>query len=137
MLILSAADTGAELLCKRPTVLVTAALALGLSGFWGYHQTNVLRCTLLREQLIAQAVAEQADTLTLPTSESTQVVCYSLNPWNGEYASYFRRFYGVDKDVTLIFLPAGSFETWPQVTPEQWEDRMELLPNESFVSSLP
>ena len=54
-----------------------------------------------------------------------------------EYASYFRQFYGISEDVTLIFLPGGSDRTWPDYTLEQWENRLEFAPSDDFVSSLP
>ena len=54
-----------------------------------------------------------------------------------EYADYCRRFYGIDDGVTLIFLPPGSFESWPDITPEQWGARTEFAPSKDYVPTLP
>ena len=61
----------------------------------------------------------------------------AATPWSVEYADYCRRFYGIDDGVTLIFLPPGSFESWPDITPEQWEARTEFFPSKDYVPTLP
>ena len=75
--------------------------------------------------------------LILPSDRYSRIFWVDRNPWNVEYASYFRKFYGISEDVTLIFLPGGSDGTWPDYTPEQWEERLELAPSDDFVPSLP
>lgn len=46
-------------------------------------------------------------------------------------------FYHIPNDIPLIFLPPGSHETWPEISEEQWEDRIELAPSKDFAPSLP
>ena len=136
LLILSAADAAAPLLARRSGTLLAALAAAALMALWGWRSWTVFSCTQLRAQLIQQAADRGADTLILPLDRYDQV-WFSRNPWNVEYADYCRRFYGIDDGVTLIFLPAGSFESWPDVTPEQWEARVEFAPSKDYTPSLP
>ena len=136
LLILSAADAAAPLLACRSGTLLAALAAAALMALWGWRSWTVFSCTQLRAQLIQQAADRGADTLILPLDRYDQV-WFSRNPWNVEYADYCRRFYGIDDGVTLIFLPAGSFESWPDVTPEQWEARVEFAPSKDYTPSLP
>ena len=138
ILVLSAVDEAAPLLTRgRMALCLTALAAVGLMGVWGWRSADVLACSQLRCELTQQAVEEGQDTLILPTDRYERVVWATRNPWNVEYADYFRRFYQVPDDVTLIFLPAGSFEVWPQVTEEQWEQRLEFAPSKDYTPSLP
>ena len=75
--------------------------------------------------------------LVLPTDRYIKKIWHTRNPWNAEYASYFRRFFGIPEDATLIFLPAGSQEHWPDILPEHWERRVTLEPHVAFTPSLP
>lgn len=62
---------------------------------------------------------------------------HTRNPWNVEYADYYRQFYHIPDQVTLVILPAGSYECWPDVDPEQWERRLEFFPSKDYTPSLP
>ena len=137
LLVLSAADAAAPLLVRRPCAAAAALLTAGLMLLWGTRSWVVFSCSQLREQLVQEAVSQGSDRLILPTDRYQRVVWSTRNPWNVEYADYYRRFYGVPDDVTLIFLPAGSFESWPDITPEQWEGRLEFAPSKDYVPSLP
>ena len=90
----------------------------------------------VKSQLIQQAAEQGSDTLILPLDRYDQV-WYSRNPWSVEYADYCRRFYGIGDGVTLIFLPPSSFESWPDITAEQWEARTEFSPSKDYVPTLP
>ena len=65
------------------------------------------------------------------------MVWHTRNPWNVEYADYYRQFYHIPDQVTLVILPAGSYECWPDVDPEQWERRLEFFPSKDYTTSLP
>ena len=136
LLILAAADAAAPLLERRSGTALIALAAAALMVLWGWRSWTVFSCTQLRAQLIRQAADQGADTLVLPLDRYDQV-WYSRNPWSVEYADYCRRFYGIDDGVTLIFLPPGSFESWPDITPEQWEARTEFFPSKDYVPTLP
>lgn len=77
------------------------------------------------------------DRLILPTDRYDRIFWATRNPWNMEYAGYFRKFCGIPEDVTLIFLPGGSDKNWLDYTPEQWENRWELAPSDGVVPTLP
>ena len=47
------------------------------------------------------------------------------------------QFYHIPDQVTLVILPAGSYECWPDVDPEQWERRLEFFPSKDYTPSLP
>ena len=136
VLVLSGADAASDLLTCRPGAAFAAALTAALMIFWGGRSGVVLSCTQLRSRLMEQAAETGADTLVLPTDRYGDM-WNGRNPLNIEYADYFRQFYRIDDDVTLIFLPGGSFETWPEITPEQWEARAEFAPSKDYLPSLP
>lgn len=138
VLVLSAVEAAAFLLHRSRAVLcVTAALALCLAGLWGYRHWVVLGCSHLRMELTQEAIETGADTLVLPTDRYERVVWATRNPWNAEYAQYFRRFYHLSDDVTVIFLPAGSYECWPDIREEDWAERMEFAPGGDITPTLP
>ena len=43
----------------------------------------------------------------------------------------------LDRDVTLIFLPPGSYEIWPETTQEQWDARAEYGPSDAPLQLIP
>lgn len=138
VLVLSAVEAASFLLTRSRAVLgVTAVLALCLSGMWGYRHGVVWGCSHLRIELTQEAIDTGADTLVLPTDRYERVVWATRNPWNAEYAQYFRRFYHLSDDVTVIFLPAGSYERWPEIAPQDWESRMEFAPGGDITPTLP
>lgn len=136
VLVLSGADAVSDLLMCRPCTAFAAVLTAVLMIFWGSRSSVVLSCTQLRSQLMEQAAETGADTLILPTDRYGDM-WNGRNPVNIEYVDYFRQFYRIDDDVTLIFLPGGSFETWPDITPEQWAVRAEFAPSKDYLPSLP
>lgn len=137
ILIMLAMDLAAPLLTARAGTWAAGLAAAGLMVLWGYRGTVTASCTLARNAEIRRVVAAGEDRLILPTDRYYRIFWVDRNPWDAEYASYFRKFYGIPEDVTLIFLPGGSDETWPDYTPEQWEERLELAPSDDFVPSLP
>ena len=137
MLLTAAARTAAPLLNRKAVALLAAAGMAGLMVLWGSRYWVVLSCTNLRGDLIAQAIETGDSPLVLPTDRYAQVVWWSRNCWDVESADWFRRFYRIPDDITLIFLPPGSYERWPEISPEQWEGRIELAPSKDFVPSLP
>ena len=116
--------------------VVTASLIM-LMLLWGYRAVVTNGCNLLWERQISDIKAQKSDSIILPTDKYTRVFYTSRNPWNAESASYFRQFYGIEDNVTLIFLPSGSYEKWPDYTQKQWDERVEFLPSNEFTSSLP
>lgn len=138
VLVLSAMEAASFLLTRSRAVLgVTAALALCLVVLWGYRHWVVLGCSQLRMELTQEAINTGADTLVLPTDRYERVVWATRNPWNAEYAQYFRRFYQLSDDVTLVFLPAGSYECWPEIRDADWAERIELPPGGDIAPTLP
>ena len=137
LLVVLAADLAAPLLTRRSGAGLAAALAVCLALFWGSRHWTVLACTNLREELTAQAVRTGSPTLVLPADRYERVVWYSRNPWNAEFADYYRRFYRIPDGTTLIFLSPGSFERWPDITPQDWAQRLELAPSKDYTPSLP
>ena len=137
ILIMLAMDLAAPLLTARAGTWAAGLAAAGLMLLWGYRGAVTASCTLARSAEISRVLEAREDRLILPTDRYYRIFWVDRNPWNVEYASYFRQFYGIAEDVTLIFLPGGSDETWPDYTPEQWENRLEFAPSDDFVSSLP
>lgn len=135
MLILTAADTAAPLLRRLPVTRGIAAVLAALMVLWGGRSASSLACTQLRAQLIREAARTGQDILVLPTdrSETANV----RDPETLEYASYFRRFYHIGEDVTLVFPGEGSFESWPDLSREQWDNQLILPPSDDFVPILP
>lgn len=137
MLILVAADTAAPVLERRSVLWGTALLATVLLAPWVYRGSNVLACNIVEQQLIHQVRAGGGKILILPTDRYDAQQWYVRNPWSAEGAYYYRERFGLSKDVTLIFLPAGSFDTWPDISDEVWEKRVELPPSDEFVYTMP
>jgi len=137
MLVLVAADVCLPLLKKRWGMVFAAVLLAALACFWGRMLLEAWECTLVREEQITQAVETGADTVVLPTDRYDKKIWYTRNPWNAEFASYYRRYFGVPEDMTLVFLPVGSQEYWPEILPEHWERRVVLEPFVAFTPSLP
>lgn len=137
ILIMLAMDLAAPLLTARAGTWAAGLAAVGLMLLWGYRGAGTATCTLNRNAEISRVAAAGEKQLILPTDRYNRIFWVTRNPWNVEYASYFRKFYGISEDVTLIFLPGGSDETWPDYTQEQWENRWEVPPSDDFVSSLP
>ena len=137
MLILAAAATAAPLLRPLPVICGTAAVLAALMVLWGGRNAASLACTQLREQLIREAARTGQKVLVLPTERSETAPGNVRDPENLEYASYFRRFYHISEDVTLVFPGEGSFEYWPDIPQELWDNRLVLPPSDDFTPSLP
>lgn len=137
MVMLTAVDVCAPHLVQRPVLWGTAALTAALMAPWVYRGSNVLACNITEQRLIYQAKAEGETTLILPTDRYDNRQWYVRNPWSAEGAYYYRERFGLAEDVTLIFLPAGSFDVWPDIPDELWEKRVELPPSDEFVYTMP
>ena len=59
------------------------------------------------------------------------------NAYDPDLANCFRALNGLGQEVTLVFLPPGSYETWPEITPEQWEGRVEYGPSHVPIVLIP
>lgn len=138
ILILLTADLASPLLTRRAgTCLAAVAMAVVL-GVYTHHAAVEGGCTVLRNQLIREAAATGADTLVLPADRYGAYIYRGRNPVNEEYGCYFRWFYGLPDDVTLVILPRGSYEVWPDYTQEQLDQGWVVLPySGEFQSSLP
>ena len=137
VLIMLAADLAAPLLTVRPGTWAVGLALAGTVALTGHRAAVTGGCNRIWDQEIRRATAENAEVLVLPTDRYERVFYSPRNPWDAESASYFRQFYGVSDHVTLVFLPEGSYETWPGYTREQWDRRVELPPSDDFVPSLP
>ncbi len=138
VLVLLTADLAAPLLTRRAgTCLAAVTMAVTLAVFT-HHAAVEGGCTVLRNQLVRQAAAEGADTVVLPADRYGAYIYRGRNPVNEEYGCYFRWFYGLPDDVTLVILPRGSYEVWPNYTQEQLDQGWVVLPySGEFKSSLP
>lgn len=134
---LVAADEAAPLLACRKGVSAAAVLTAALMVPWIGRGTDVLFCNLLRWSLTNRARAEHSQTLVLPTDRYDGLWWYPRNPVSAEGANYYAQRFRLPTDMALIILPAGSFETWPDVPPELWENRKELHPDEPFTPTMP
>lgn len=137
MLLVAAARAAGPLLARREITLLVAAGTVALMAMWGGRYGEVLSCNNLRSELIAQSIENHTSPLVLPTDRYSQVVWWFRNPWDVESADWFRRFYHIPDDITLIFLPPDTYESWPEISDEAWENRTELTPSKDFVPSLP
>ncbi len=137
LVLLTAADVSLPLLRRRGSLCLIGAALIGFMLLWGGRCGEALSCTLLRAELIQEAIDTGADTLILPNDRQYAKAVRLRNPGSIEYAYYFREFYHIPQDVTLVFLPAGTCGTWPEISPEAWDARAVLAPSDDFVSNLP
>lgn len=137
VVLLSAVVQLAPLLDHRIPARAASLCLLAAMAVWGWRYWTVAGCTLLRAELIRQYTTDSAEPLILPTDRYERVVWQTRNPWNQEYGMYYRRFYHIDPQVTLVFLPAGSYETWPESRLTWQEDGILLAPADEFLPSLP
>ena len=137
LLILLAVDLAQDILCTRWGWAVPAVLLAGLMLRWGLPCRTIAGCTQLREEIIAQARETGADTIVLPTDRYQYTVWSARDPWNVEKAHYFCQIYGFSDDITLVILPGGTYESWPEISREQWDARVELHPSPDFIPYLP
>lgn len=137
LVLLTAADVSLPLLRRRGALFLTGAALIGLMFLWGGRCGEALACTSLRTELIREAIDTGADTLILPNDRQYAITVRLRNPGSVEYAYYFREFFHIPQDVTLVFLPAGSCDDWPEISPEVWDARAVFQPSDDFVSNLP
>ena len=137
LLILLAADEAQEILCRRWGWTAPAVLLLAMTLRWGVPCWTVRGCTQLREEIIAQARETQAREIVLPADRYQYAIWSARDPWDVEKSHYFCQIYGFPDDITLVILPGGTYESWPDITPEQWEGRLELHPSPDFIPFLP
>lgn len=123
---LATLDRAAPLLDRRlPLLVSTAALCLQI-GWYGYVYNCVNQSSELRRELLSQTVENAHAEVVLPTEG--YAIWWGRNPQADWRADYYRRFYGLPDDLTLIFLPAGSLDCWPEIRDDDWEKRMEYPP---------
>lgn len=137
LLIVVAVDLAQPILFRRWGWVVPAVMLVGLMLRWGLPCPTINGCTRLQEELIAQARETGADTLVLPTDRFQFTVWWARNPWDVEKSHYFCQVHGLSDDITLIFLPVGSYETWPDISQEQWDARVELHPSPDYTPVIP
>lgn len=132
-----AADAALPLLRRLPATCAAAAVLAALMILWGGRCGHNLACTMLREQIMRETVASGQDTLYLVTDWARKETCYPRNPWFDETAEAFRQFYHLPEDMTLVVLQGGSFDAWPDIPPEIWDNRIIHLPHPDFEPFLP
>lgn len=59
------------------------------------------------------------------------------NAYDPDLANCFREINGLSRDTTLVFLPPGTYETWPNISPEQWRGRVEFGPSYEPLRLIP
>ena len=134
---LVAVDEAAPLLTHWKGRTAAALIAAALMAPWVWRGGDVLACNLLRWSLTNRARAEHSQTLILPTDRYDGLWWYPRNPVSAEGANYYAQRFNLPMDITLVILPAGSFETWPDIPPELWKNRKELHPDEPFIPTMP
>lgn len=97
-------------------VFLAAALAFHLQIF-----QVIGDCHALRSQLMKEALAQGRTSVVMPTEAWRYYYTWGHNPQNAQWAEAYRAFYGLPEDMELIFLPTGSYDTWPEVTEEMLE----------------
>ena len=91
-----------------------------LLGLWGHVYFQIGQCNALREQIVIEALENGDEIAVLPT-ESYEV-WWGRNPTPGWRSIRYRDFFGIPHELSLIFLPVGSFEHWPEITQEDWDN---------------
>ncbi|MBQ8600639.1 MAG: hypothetical protein IJ407_04580 [Clostridia bacterium] len=114
-------DAAAPLLNKKGLLSGCALLVCILMLRYGFIYHQVERSSRLRQELVAAAVEQGADSVILPTERWR--IWWGRNPQTERYMECYREFYGIPQELTLIYLPAGSLEHWPEITQEDWEQR--------------
>lgn len=137
MVILVGADEAAPLLRRRWGTAGAALVLAGMMLYWGLPCAHIAGCTALREELTRAAADSGAAQLVLPTDRYQYTVWSGRNAYDPDLANCFREINQLDRDVTLIFLPPGSYETWPEITPEQWDARAEYGPSDAPLQLIP
>ena len=137
LLILLAADLAQDVICSRWGWAVPALLLAAMLLRWGIPCRTIAGCTQLREEIIAQARETGADTIVLPTDRYQYTVWSARDPWDVEKSHYFCQIHGFSDDITLVILPGGTYESWPDISEEQWAARREMHPSPDFIPFLP
>jgi len=88
---------------------------LGVLLYHLYVYSVIGRCEALRASLLREAVEQGAQSVTMPMESASTYYMRNLCPATAERAGYFRQFYGLPEDLQLVFLPRGSYDTWPDV----------------------
>ena len=137
MITLVAAEAAATLFARQPGLGMAAVLTAALMVPWIYRSAAVLGCSWTNWSLMRQAVREDSDSLVILCDRYDNTWWYPRNPRSAEGANYYAKRYGLPMDMTLVVLEPGSYEVWPDVPPEMWENRLELHPDGEFTPDLP
>lgn len=137
MVTLVAAEAAAPLFTRLPSLGTATALTAALMVPWVWRGADILGCSWTNWSLMRQAVREGSDSLILLCDRYDKVWCYPRNPVSTEGANYYAKRYGLPMDMTLIVLGPGSYEIWPEISPEMWYYRDEFHPGDPFTSELP
>lgn len=96
-----------------------AVLLLGVTVVFHMKVYQVIgACSALREQLLQEAVEQGSSSVILPTEDWDYFYFWVRNPSSEPRAASFRAFYGLPEDLELLFLQPGTFDVWPDITPE-------------------
>ena len=101
-------------------------LALTAAGLFQTY-TAIGACTALREELHREARNTGADMLVLPYMDERYIYSWGYNPQNDIRAAHYREYYHLPEDITLILLPCGSVDLWPDI-PQQMYDEAVIYP---------
>ncbi len=99
---------------------MTALAAMLLAAVVIFHMQAyqvIGGCSNLRAQLIQEALYQGKTSVVLPTEDWDYFYFWERNP-SRERVGSFRAFYGLPDDLELIFLQPGSYDVWPDITPE-------------------
>ena len=89
--------------------LLQGAALVGLAAGLVFHlhaYAAIGRSEAIRQDQMAQAVAQGADQVVLPTEGWAYCYCWQRNP-SQMRANYFRQFYGLPADMELFFSPGA------------------------------
>lgn len=115
-------DAAEPLLTTRPGIAFSAAGLAVLLVLWGHVYWQIGQCNALREQIVIEALENGDEIAVLPT-ESYEV-WWGRNPTPGWRSVRYRDFFGIPHELSLIFLPVGSFEHWPEITQADWDNAL-------------
>lgn len=137
MVTLAAAEAAAPLFVRLPGLGAASVLTAALMIPWVWRSADVLGCSRTNWSLMRQAVQEGSASLIILTDRYDNTWWYPRNPRSTEGANYYAKRYGLPMDMALVVLGPGSYEVWPDVPPEMWENRKELRSDGPFTPDLP
>ena len=101
-----------------PLAAGAAALLAGAVLFHIQVYQVIGGCSALRDRLIQEALDQGQTSVVLPVEDWAYFYSWQRNPQSQFRAASFRTFYGLPEEMELVFLQPGSYDAWPDITPE-------------------